>query len=1802
MSDLKELVKQRGSIKSRLTLFANYVEPLTKIDLTQCTKLQTKELTLRLGKLQDLFYNFDEVQIKIEELDPDSEKQLKERQDLENRFYTLIAQAQELIENWTLFIDKPNDVSSRSSCGALTNIKLPPLKIPPFDGNVNNWIEFRDTYISLIHNNEKIDCINKFHYLKSYLEGTASILVNSISVSADNYNIAWSLLCERFNNKRILINQHLKCLFSIEPLSKESDKGLRNLIDTITKNLSALNSLGEPTKNWDTLIIYMASAKLDTVTARNWEEYRSTIDLPTLDDFYTFLRNRATVLETVQSGRSDKTEPRHQQIQRAKSFIASSSDISVGNRCVCCKQTHKLYDCSMFKSLSIEERNRKVCQWRLCSNCLRGGHQPYQCRLSGCRICRGKHNTLLHRHSTQNSFSRYIQQQSQNQTQKQQHIQQQQQHIQEQQQYQTQQHQQQQKSRPTELPGQSIQQQQIPVEASTSLHAKTNTVSHKNSSIPSASSIIMSAVSSSQALLSTALVEVTNNGKSYILRALLDSGSQSSFISAAAQKKIDAYKLKNNYQTVSGLGNTIVTITEHCKLDIKSLHNSFTINVKCYILPLITDSLPHAEVQFHELGIPSNIELADPRFYHPSDIDLLLGADIFWELIKTNRMKLGPNKPVLQDTYLGWIVGGPIGDYSTSNMKCHFSQDIREQLTRFWELEELPTHKVESVEDNYCEKLFIETTHRESNGRFCVQIPLKESPDVLGDSYKLAEKRLLHQEKRLQNRPEIYEDYRRFMREYEHLGHLSVVERPDFGCYLPHHAVIKENSETTKLRVVFDGSAKTSSGKSFNDIQYVGPVVQDDLFSILLRFRQHRYVVSADVEKMYRQILVKENQRHLQLILWREHNSQPIKIFQLNTVTYGTASAPYLSTRCLLQLSNECSDENIAKLIKEDFYVDDYFSGAETIADLRHNIKSVTEVLNSACLPLRKFRTNVPLVFDNIGTQIPQNLDITAQSSALGLKWDPKLDVLEFPAQLNVDKCITKRTILSNSAKLFDPLGLLSPCTIIPKIILQKLWLIKSDWDDAVDTDLKKQWLNFVMDLNILSNLRIPRCVIINNHVEIELHSFSDASQDAYAACVYLRSMDAEGRVLVKLLCAKTKVAPIKATSIPRLELCGALLSARLSSKVEKSLRCSISKKIHWTDSSVVLSWLSCPSRNLKTFVANRIGEIQELTSSSTWRHVPGSLNPADLASRGIDPQQLTMSTLWWQGPSFLQHDASDWPANSNSLTEIPEMKTYSKTKSTPILSHSKTLTCTNSKLSHASKVNTYSDINPQFINFEKYSRFTTLQRVMAYILRFIHNIKHASLKITGYLNTEELGRSLTYLIKLHQNECFTNELKLLGSNKNLPLKSRILSLNPFIDGEGLLRVGGRIQNAPVVYSKKHPVLLDSGHNFTKLLFVHEHTKLLHGGPQLLLASIRDRFWPIRGRILAKTTVNNCRICRILKAETINPIMGNLPASRVTPTYPFQVSGVDFAGPFQITDRKGRGCRISKCYLCLFVCFATKALHLEVASDLSTDNFISCLRRFISRRGKPSEIYSDNGTNFVGANNELRHFIRSCNEDISSFASGEGIKFLFSPAYSPHFGGLWEASVKSAKFHMLRILGNKHLTFEELSTLFTQIEAILNSRPLTPLSSDPNDFEPLTPGHFLIGRALTSLPSPMLTEVNPNRLNRYQHMEQMRQHFWQRWHNEYLSELQQRVKWRINREGLQEGDVVLIKDSNLPPLKWRMGRICKLYPGPDGVTRVADVTTVKGIARRAVNKLCYLPTDDSSRTPKVFEGGEHVRK
>lgn len=473
----------------------------------------------------------------------------------------------------------------------------------------------------------------------------------------------------------------------------------------------------------------------------------------------------------------------------------------------------------------------------------------------------------------------------------------------------------------------------------------------------------------------------------------------------------------------------------------------------------------------------------------------------------------------------------------------------------------------------------------------------------------------------------------------------------------------------------------------------------------------------------------------------------------------------------------------------------------------------------------------------------------------------------------------------------------------------------------------------------------------------------------------------------------------------------------------------------------------------------------------------------------------------------------------------------------------------------------------------------------------FLNHInKNKNILNTEFLTSFELNQSFMYIIKFEQNKYFQNDIN--NISKGNYKKGNLASLHPFLDDFGLLRVGGRLHFADISYEQKHPIILPKGSLITSLFIRSEHERLLHAGPKLLLANINQRFWIINGLSEIRKITHKCIVCFREKATVAKQLMGSLPASRVTAcARPFERVGVDFAGPVEVKLSRIRRSVIGKGYICVFICFVTKAIHLELASDLTTETFLACFRRFVSRRGLPTEIHCDNASTFKCAKSRLVELYslmssRDHQAKVHCFSSQRGIKFHFIPTYSPTFGGLWEAAVKSTKYHLKRVLKRAVMTYEQLNSILIEIEAILNSRPLLQMSSDPNDFCYLTPGHFLIGSSLTMYPEQNLCDVPKNRLKFWEQCTNIKQSFWKIWHKYYLNILQNRPKWQSEQLNVKQGSLVILKEDNIPSMMWPMARIVKLFPGHDGKVRTVEVRTSNNKTHiRSIHKICLLPID-----------------
>ena len=713
--------------------------------------------------------------------------------------------------------------------------------------------------------------------------------------------------------------------------------------------------------------------------------------------------------------------------------------------------------------------------------------------------------------------------------------------------------------------------------------------------------------------------------------------------------------------------------------------------------------------------------------------------------------------------------------------------------------------------------------------------------------------------------------------------------------------------------------------------------------------------------------------------------------------------------------------------------------------------------------------------------------------------------------------------------------------------------------------------MNFRNSLPGVSEISLPRWTGHTNQRDLHLYGFSDASKRAYSAVIYAVIPGSHSIILM----AKSKVAPVKVETLPRLELCGAVLLTRLARHVVTGSHpgpCTIN---FWTDSRIVLDWLKSHPSRWPTFIANRTSEIMTSFPAAKWRHVRSADNPADCATRGLAPKELAHFSLWWTGPPWMLEDEAKWPSIDDFTTPADASSLTPMVEEECIHVHAQS----NQEL----------DCLP---SLHKYSNFSKIIRILAYICRWRLRPKPTTNRSVDWISAAEWKPARPMLFRAIQFRHFQSELINLTNKGSISTSSSLARLSPFLCPQGLIRVGGRLQNAHIPYDEKHPIILPGKSIFVLRMVEEVHHTTLHGGIQLMLSQLNRLFWIIPGKRLITRVYRTCVKCNRFGAKPLSQQMAPLPAYRLTPQRVFTSVGMDYAGPFDILFSRGRGAKTTKGYVLIFICMVVKATHIEIVSDLTTQAFLAAFSRFTARRGQCATVYSDNGTTFKGAAAELRSLFAqrsSFSAEIAEVLAQKGIDWCFIPPRAPHFGGLWESAVRCFKNHLKKVIGDSKLTYEEMSTLAAKVEACLNSRPICPLSQEASSLVALTPGHFLTGTSLLSLPEP-LQDGNPRSTfkSRWEMIAHMHQTFWSRWRSEVLHQLQQRNKWLQPQDNLQKDDLVLIVDELATPSCWPLGRVVDVFPGRDGLIRVATVKTARTILTRPIVKLIRLPIDSKA--------------
>ena len=1193
-----------------------------------------------------------------------------------------------------------------------------------------------------------------------------------------------------------------------------------------------------------------------------------------------------------------------------------------------------------------------------------------------------------------------------------------------------------------------------------------------------------------------------------------------------------------------------------------------------------------------------------------ANIDLLIGVNAPrlmepWRIINSKG-----NGPFATKTLLGWVLSGLHGDNSYADQQGQrHVHSHRISVETLGELliqqynhdfpEKYDEKKQMSVED--CKFMQImDSSAKVVNGHYELPLPFRKDNITMPDNRHLAEQRLSSLKRKFQKNSEFHKEYKAFMETVLASGHAELVPQNQLTqqdgkvWYIPHHGVF--HPKKGNLRVVFDCSAGYQ-GTSLNAELLQGPNLTNTLIGVLTRFRLGQIALMADVEKMYHQVKVAPRHVNFLRFLWWPDGdfTQPLKEYRMIVHLFGATSSASSASYALRKTAEDhtgCFSAEATGTVQSNFYVDDLLKAIDTEKQAIELCRELKSLCATRGFKLTKWISNNKVVLASIPeadrAKDVRNLDLDIEDlpieRALGVQWCVQQDDFTFQVSIR-ERPTSRRGILSMVSSIYDPLGFLAPITFPAKCILQELCKQNIGWDEELPEMHVRSWKQWWQDLPKVREFKVSRCFVPSNFGNIitaQMHHFCDASNIGYGTVTYLRLTSSTNRVHVTLLMGKARVAPLKQMTTPRMELTAAVVAVRIDRMLSEEMHMKLEKSLFWTDSTTVLRYIQNESRRFQTFVANRLNVIRNTSEVCQWKYIGTKLNPADCVSRGLHIDAFLKNQSWISGPEFLRKPPHCWPNapfEQALSSDDPELR--------------KVVTV-NLAVKDSCDATTY------LMNY--FSSWMKLKKAVAWFLRLKSTLLQLCKKRKSgleqrrhkmvtrqskqqesdpyVLSVDDMDQAEMAIVQFCQKQGFTHEVSCL--QKGMPCVSRnssIYRLDPFIDS-GTLRVGGRLRKGAMPTEQKHPAILPKKHHVSKLLAHHTHEEIGHGGRNFTLSKLRQRYWIPCANALVRKAINDCLICRKARSKFGEQKMADLPVDRLIPDLPpFTHVGVDYFGPLEIK----RGRSIVKRYGVIFTCLTSRAMHLEVAQSLDTDSCIHAFRRFIARRGQVSELRSDNGTNLVSTEKELRKALRSLNsQQIQQNLLQKGVKWTFNPPHGAHHGGIWERLIRMVKRILQTVTGHQHLDDEGLQTVMCEIEAILNSRPLTTLSDDPNDLEPLTPNHLLNLKVQPVMPPGLFTKEDSYAKRRWKQVQYIADLFWKRWTQEYLPLLQARQKWTLVKRNFQQGDVVLVADTNAPRGSWMLARVTEALPDSNGLVRIVRLQTKTSQLERPVSKICLL--------------------
>lgn len=1675
--------------------------------------------------------------------------------------------------------------------------RLPPPEPGIFAGDPLKYPAWKSAFEILIESKQVPNC-ERLYYLKRYVSGQVRDVIDGYLLlsSADAYNDARKLLDERYGNPFTIACAFRDKLDKWPKIGNRDAQGLVQFSDFLRQCLNASHSVPSLSVLNDSFENRKLLVKLPEWLVTRWNrivvekrDYSHTF--PLFKDFVDFINKEAKIasdpvtslvsLKGVGSSINDPKPvnrgPQRQNPVRGRTLLTESeckSSINVASKSVCvvCKKSHDVESCKMFLRKSLDERKSFLKEKGLCFGCLSEGHISKYCKKRRkCNKCSKFHPSCLHigqNVDTNKESNGVLRSDNQN-----------------------------------------------------TAVASNDKGSHSGSSFFNRST----STSLCSMVVPVYLSHRDTPSNERLVYALLDTQSDTTFAleSTCQALGLSGADVKLSLSTMFA-ENKVVDSQRIQGLMVRGINSDEKVSLPdTYTRSIIPANRSHIPTPEMANSWPHLQELADHLMpCTDNEVGLLIGYNCPAALVPLEVLASVDDGPYGQRTRLGWGIVGVVSTCSDENdligashhmLTQEVPADVSLQGSHFVSfafktcVREIKSSDVlRSMERDFCDldsdddaysqedKRFLnllENCVLFKNGHYEMPLPFKSTDVILPDNKSVAQRRLELLKRRLTKNQRFAGHYREFMEDLFHKGYAEKVSNAQEISsdgrlwYLPHHGVYHPH-KPDRIRVVFDCSS-TFKGESLNSHLLQGPDLTNKLVGVICRFRKEPIAIMCDVEQMFYQFSVRPEHRDYLRFLWWENSDFQLEPseYRMTVHLFGATSSPGCANFGLKRIARDFESEigsEAANFLCRDFYVDDGLKSLPSVQEAIDLIDKSKLMCSRAGLRLHKFASNAKEVLEHLDPgdrakelrELDLNHDTLPIERALGVLWCIESDEFRFRIVLR-DCPLTRRGILSTVSSLYDPLGLISPVVLLGKLILQQMCADKLDWDEPLQDELRVKWSQWRESLKDLSDIRVRRCLKPDGFgqvASVELHHFSDASTVGYAQCSYVRLTNQRRDIHCSLLMGKSRVAPLKPVTVPRLELSAAVLSVKIAFFLERELDYNQVSHVFWSDSKIVLSYINNEARRFHVFVANRVQQIREKTETSQWRYVSSEENPSDTASRGAYAKDLVKGS-WFEAPDFLWKP--DLPVFDNVISAV--------STDDPELKRSQSF-----QVSIGSIV--FTSISKRFEYFSDWHRLKKAVALCLKYKRILRSRAKGPVSLIGVdkvqikpqkVAVEELRSAELEVLKVTQKEHFSDEIKMLmskatiGSGRSrsrdwMLRASPLRKLDPFLDAQGVLRVGGRIDKASLPDNLKHPVILPRKSHVTNLVVQYFHIQVAHQGRGLTTNALRAAgFWVLGCSSAVKYLVSKCVICRKFRFASQGQKMADLPVDRLEPAPPFAYCAVDLFGPFYIKE----GRKELKRYGALFTCLLCRAVHVETCNSLETDSFINCLRRFISLRGPVRHLRSDRGTNFVGAENEMREAVNELDEDkIKEFLLKQGcdmVEFKMNVPAASHMGGVWERQIRSVRSVLVFLLQNhgNQLDDESLRTFLHEAAAIVNSRPLSVENvNDPLSLVPLSANHLLTMKSSLILPPPGNFQRSDLYLRkRWRRVQYLANQFWIRWRSEFLQNLQIRNKWTSPKRNVCEGDIVLVVDENQARNHWRLGRVVETFADDDGLVRKVKV-------------------------------------